>query len=332
MTSAAKDEYPVEEVARAWLTKMRGEGADTLRAEFEEWRAASPRHRDAYDRISSRMAQSAILKNSARYGVARVRGPRQERKTGRVPWSTIAVAATALLLVAYGAGGASLPGLPSTASSTASATERLVTQLGEIRKYRLRDGSLVTLDTDSQVDISFRDGKPELRLARGRVRLAATDTGAAILLRAGDGVIVATNADLDVSLDADGRVRMALRRGAASMSEANGRRNASSLPLGRTLTFRDGASMRFVARSADNLARDWPSGWAEYRSISLGDLVAEANRYAARPIVIDQPSVAQLQLTGRFKISDADALARRTATLFGLVATERHDGLHLRQK
>lgn len=331
MTMGAENDYPVDDVARAWLIKMRGAEADMLRSEFEAWRAASPRNRKAYSRIADQLSASTILKRSPRYGVSRSR--ERLHGTSWLPWSTIAAAAAAVLLLAYGAGGAPLPGLLSNGATTARAAERLVTQRGEIRTFRLGDGSVATLDTDSRLDISFLDGKQHLRLMRGRVRLAAGGDRSDVRLRAGNGVIVARDADLDVSLGSDGLVRIALRRGAANFAAAGtGNRNSSALPIGRTLIFGETASTRMAARPAEAMANDWPSGWAEYRSISLGDLVAEANRYAARPILIEEPAVADLRLSGRFKISDAEAVASRAALLFGLKVTERQDGLHLRRQ
>ncbi|MBK6413883.1 DUF4880 domain-containing protein [Sphingopyxis sp.] len=48
----AEDDFEVGEIARAWLVKMRGDDARSLRAEFEAWLAAAPAHRAAYDRIA----------------------------------------------------------------------------------------------------------------------------------------------------------------------------------------------------------------------------------------------------------------------------------------
>src|SRR3546814_17577726 len=62
MTSTSGGNYPVEEVAQAWLIKMRGEDADALRGEFEAWLLASADHGEAYRRAERRMAALAVLK------------------------------------------------------------------------------------------------------------------------------------------------------------------------------------------------------------------------------------------------------------------------------
>src|SRR3546814_2738120 len=70
-------------------------------------------------------------------------------------WGTAAAAAVAVLMIAFGAGGAPLPGQ----SMSALAAEPLVTQRGEIRSFRLSDGTNATLDTDSRVEVSMPDRK-----------------------------------------------------------------------------------------------------------------------------------------------------------------------------
>src|SRR3546814_8736088 len=66
------------------------------------------------------------------------------------------------------------------------------------------------------------------------------------------------------------------------------------------------------------IPESWPDGWAEYRSIRLDRLVAEANRYAVLPIMIDDPATAAFEVSGRFHVSQTERFADRIASLFGL--------------
>jgi transmembrane sensor len=76
----------------------------------------------------------------------------------------------------------------------------------------------------------------------------------------------------------------------------------------------------------------WPDGWAEYRSIRLDRLVAEANRYAAAPIVIDESAIGEREVSGRFQISKTGPFAERIATLFDLRVERRADAIHLSRR
>lgn len=101
---------------------------------------------------------------------------------------------------------------------------------------------------------------------------------------------------------------------------------------GSALAYGPGSRLEPVAAPAAVIQPDWTEGWAEYRSIKLGALVAEANRYAAVPIVIDDTDIAAREVSGRFHISQTEAFAERIAILFGLAIERRSDAIHLRRR
>src|SRR3546814_18999875 len=108
----------------------------------------------------------------------------------------------AVHIVAIGAGGASLPGQPGSAS-TARAAEPLITQRGEIRTFRLADGSRATLDTESRLDVAFGDGDRSVRLVTGRVRLSNAQQAHTLHIDAGTGDAIAQEARIAQNRQAD---------------------------------------------------------------------------------------------------------------------------------
>ncbi|QNO25546.1 FecR domain-containing protein [Sphingopyxis sp. OPL5] len=329
MTSTSGGDYPVDEVAQAWLIKMRGEEAGALRGEFEAWLLASADHGEAYRRAERRMAALAVLKTSQRHGTGHTEA-RRGRVRSWLPWGAAATA-IALLIVAIGAGGASLPGQPGSAS-IARAAEPLITQRGEIRTFRLADGSSATLDTDSRLDVAFGDGDRTVRLIKGRVRLSAARQDIPLHIDAGRGTTIANNAEIDLSLDEAGTVSAVLRRGEAALRADAKVGPATALSQGKTLTYRRDGKLQLEVAQASSIPASWPEGWAEYRSIRLDRLVAEANRYAVIPIVIDDGTSAALEVSGRFHLSETDAFVERIANLFGLRVERSPDAIHLRRR
>lgn len=328
MSRASDGNYPVDEVASAWLIKMRGEDAGKLRAEFDAWLSASPDHRDAYHRAERRMSALAVLKTSQRHGTSHA-DARRGRVRGWLPWGAAATA-LALLIVAIGAGGASLPGQPGS-GPVARAAEPLVTQRGEIRTFRLADGSSATLDTDSRLDVALANGARSVRLVKGRVRLAVARRNVPLHIEAGQGGAMANDAEIDLSIDEAGTVTAALRRGRAELRMGAKAEPATTLSRGETLTFQ-GDGKRLAIAGEAQIPETWPDGWAEYRSIRLDRLVAEANRYAVLPIMIDDPATAALEVSGRFHVSQTERFADRIASLFGLSVVPEADALHLRRR
>ena len=91
MTNTSGGDYPLDEVAQAWLIKMRGEDAGALRGEFEAWLLASADHAEAYRRAERRMSALTILKASERHGTSHAE-ERRGRLRGWLPWGAAATA------------------------------------------------------------------------------------------------------------------------------------------------------------------------------------------------------------------------------------------------
>lgn len=328
MTSRSGGDYPVDEVAQAWLIKMRSEDAGALRGEFEAWLLASAEHREAYARAERRMSALAVLKTSERHGTSHAE-ERRGRVRGWLPWGAAATA-IALLIIAIGAGGASLPGQPT--ASTARATEPLATRRGEIRTFQLGDGSRATLDTDSRLEVAFANGARSVRLIKGRVRLSVARQNAPLHIAAGQGETTANDAEIDLSVDDAGTVTAALRRGEAVLRADADTGPATAISPGQTLTYSRGGALQLAGALTSDIPATWPEGWAEYRSIRLDQLVTKANRYAVLPIKIDDGATAALNVSGRFHISETDQFADRVASLFGLSVERKADAIHLRRR
>ena len=134
------------EEAATWVTAMRGEDAAHLRSDFELWRSRSSAHRLAYDRMASVLATSAVLKAAP----DRVDGP-GHRRNSRL-WIGLATAAVVALAVAVTLQASTAPdGSPD--RQLAAADMPLSTAHGQIRTFRLADGSQVTLDADSSAAV-----------------------------------------------------------------------------------------------------------------------------------------------------------------------------------
>ncbi|MDT7530016.1 FecR domain-containing protein [Sphingopyxis sp. SE2] len=336
--SAGSDDYPVDTVAHAWLVKMRGENPEAHRGEFEAWLSASPDHKVAYERITKKLAAAAILKSSSRHGTAQTEQRSGRRRAARRWLSAGAViAAAAVVFLAFGAGGAPLSGPLGDGVLTARAAEPLVTRRGEIRSFRFADGSTAVLDTDSRLEVSFAHEARHLRLAKGRVRLSVTKNEQPLRVEVSDGVVTAEDAAFDIGFEENGALSVTMLRGEADIrfggAPESVARHARALPSGQSVTYGPhGKEQPPAASPTQQDSREWPSGWANYRSVRLDQLIAETNRYAAKPIVIDDARTAGLEASGRFRISQPDTVAERLALLFDLEITKRADGTHLRQR
>lgn len=190
---------------------------------------------------------------------------------------------------------------------------------GETRSIRLADGSTLTLGSDSAVETAFDPGRRQLRLLRGQARFAVAHERRPFIVLAGGGSVTARGTVFEVALAAD-RVNVRLLEGAIDVALPRRDRTA---PVVRRLGA--GERLSFAVPVAANGApppSPAPAGLAaatvrDYQGVTVAALIAEANRGAARPIRLADPTLGSKRVSGRFRIDDTELLAGRLAVLFG---------------
>lgn len=311
---------------------MRGEVTEQLQEQFEQWLAASPHHKQAYDRYSRVITQAEILKSSRQTGEAITtnlvtRAPKR--------WMMIGAAAAAVILFAItiSAGGTPIPG--SDVVLSAHAAEPLMTKRGEIRSFELEDGSTATLDSNTRIEVSISPHARHVRVTEGRARVKVVNDVRPFRLAAGQGVVTTNEGIVDVMVSDDRHALVELIDGKADIASASPGGSTVAVPRslrsGTALRYRtDDQQVHFTARPSVNSSAEWPSGWVEHRSVPLNQLVLEANRYALSPIILEDSHLGKLKVSGRFKINDTQVFLKNLADLFDLTIHRRPDGIYLR--
>lgn len=335
MRAGHEDSDLLADEAAAWFARMRGPDALAQKSEFEAWLAGSMDHERAYQGIAGMFEEAAVLKMSGRFAPA---APHARARADRGRQQLLALAAVVLACVCL-AVTAVMASHGFWLGGGAPAWRELATTKGEIRTFDLADGSLLTLDSSSRVQVAAFDRTPRVRLLAGRARLCLAPTAPPMEVQAGAGRVSATRGIVDVALAGgtarvslvEGKGEIAPRAGPAVLAFWNGRQ---ALLAGRSFTYaaRSFANAAFVPGPTADQDRDWPTGWAEYRATSLGQLVDQANRYAAKPLVVDGPGLVRLEVTGRFHLTDSEGLARRLGVLFGLEVVPTPTAIHLRRR
>ena len=346
--------------AAAWCSRLKGTPSDALLAQLRSWIDASEANAEAFANAMSvapitaaereRVEQFLGRSFPALYQPGRkTRGgspgatihafpvndhappvkPARPNRTGR-RWATAAIAAAAMVALTVGFH----PDSPLQSLFSSARAETYATGHGDIRRFTLTDGSLVTLDTDSRVEVAIDRSKRHALLRQGRARFDVAADPRPFTIQAGNGDIVAAEGAIDVGVDGNARVELRLRSGSASVKAHNMSTDSQSesipLTIDRPLLCAGGDFVPRVVTAPTADTRDWPNGWVEYRTILLGELIREANRYAKRPIILDDPKLASLTASGRFQLTETDRFVVRIAELFQLRISRRADGIHLR--
>lgn len=309
--------------AADWFAVMRGPDAEARRAEFEAWLDAQAIHREAYNRIAETFSLGKALKGAGLdEQISEPAPPAGKSKVARPAW------AAALLLIAAAAAmtwgvirqNQAFAPRPQLAAADSS-KQQLTTRVGEIRKFRMADGSVATLDTDSLILVSYDAGSRDLTLARGRARFEVVHDGRPFVVAAESGSVTAVGTVFDVALGAHGRVDVRLLKGAVDVTTAS--RSASTVGVSRLSA---GEVMSFGGTAAPVLTKmsamadaDWPAGLRSFNGVRLADVLADGNRYGTLSLRTDEPGVADLRISGTFRVDNPRQLASNIAEVLGLV-------------
>lgn len=307
----------IELQASGWLARRdAGAGAPDDQAQFERWLDADIRHRVAFLKMESSWRRADRLRDLAPLDrgtdadlLRRAAEPRR--------WRLALAASLALALVA----GAVL------FHQIRSGWQNYQTPVGGFARIVLDDGSVVDLNTDSEIRVRLTPALRDVRLVRGEGRFQVThDTQRPFVVSAAAAAVRAVGTAFAVRVHDARRVDVLVAEGAVAIASADAR-EAPPLKAGEAAVVRgDQVSVSRVApeQMASRLA--WTSGRLQFRGETLRDAVAEFNRYNRRQIRIANDSLADLRVGGNFSATDPDSFAAAVSSAFGLRADTSDPG------
>jgi len=327
------DRRILEDNATAWLQKRElGPWNASDQAGLSKWLEDSTANRITFLRLEAAWEEMGRLKALAP-GFPRHTVPTAEQlrltptpasNSGRHQnasrsWLRWALAAS-LLFVVSGAGIAYWQFIASTYR----------TPLGGLTTIPLKDGSNVTLNTATRIRVQMTLIQRHIELTQGEAFFnVAKDPERPFTVTAGDKTITAIGTAFSVRRDGlnlqvavtEGKVK--IEKDAASASRDNAILTAGSVAY----TGLTGVTVRQKPESEIEDTLSWRTGYLVFHSTALPGVIAEFNRYNERKIAIEDPAVNTIQLTGKFRSTNVDALVRLLEKSFHVSA--RRDGSKL---
>lgn len=202
-----------------------------------------------------------------------------------------------------------------------------------LRRFRLRDGSRVALDTNTQLDVELGASERRVQLINGRARFEiARDDKRPLRVGLGQADAVAASGVFDASMRY-GKVEVMVLEGSVDVALPGA---GSAAPRKRTArageTVQIGADALTAGATAPG-APDWISGRMLFGGVPLARVVAEANRRSPGKRLIADKSIAKLPVNGALRVADPAALAEELASIFNLKMETRADGaIELRRR
>ncbi len=324
------------EIAAGWCVRIsQGPLGAADRREFERWLAGDVRNAALFERTVA--AWQAVDDQAAQPELIVMRGEALERIADanrrrwtrpRFSWRQLAaVAASVLLLIGMGMWW----GLAPTAYETG---------IGERRVVTLTDGSAISLDAATRVEVRYSGDRRQLWLEAGRAKFSvAKDPLRPFSVQAGNRMIVATGTQFSVER-LSGQVRVLLYEGRVSVldtSAADGgpvpvrigaKRQIAEQALlpGRELQIADRQAVARVAAVDPGRAVGWEAGLLEFADEPLGIAVERMNRYGRVKLRVAGARVGAIPISGQFDGGDEKAFVEGITAVFPVTATRGADG------
>jgi transmembrane sensor len=305
----------VRREAATWFARLQSGRDPGTERRFREWRDSDPRHSEAFDRISRTYDQAGLLRYSP--SVLSGRGAPERQPKGRLR-PALAAIATGAVLVPIGMLVVRSTGAPFGGAETVI----LMTSVGEIGKVELADGSKVTLDTATKVEVDVGRSHRSARLRYGRARFQVARASVPFEVETAIATVATSNGVVDVQqIGRKGRVEVL--EGTADV-RGPGRPQAPQLALGAGQSVRLGPSG--AARSgAAAQASDWTRGMLQFDGTPLPQAIGLANRYSKRHIVL-VGDLRGLRVTGAFRAGDTAGFSKALAAAFNLSLSQAQNG------
>jgi transmembrane sensor len=307
---AKKTAHLIDAEAAGWAARIdRGPLEPTQERMFQAWLHADVRCAGAYARMRALTSERARALgpdfDPAAFGAEPFMARRAMLRLGG------ALAASALIAVTGTWAALRNRGLFSTGK-------------GETKVIALKDGSVVTLNTDSEMRVHYSDTLRSVELIRGEALFDVAKNGARpFVVAAGDTRVRVVGTSFSVRhLDAT-PVQVLVREGIVEVFKPA----AGAAPVRITannMAVDDGGSQiaaMVVPAAQVHRQMAWQNGELAFEGETLSQAVQEFSRYSDTRIVIDDPALAKEEIAGLFKATDPVGFAQTIAISLNARAT-----------
>lgn len=211
-------------------------------------------------------------------------------------------------------------------------SEQFHTVTGERRLVKLVDGSRMTLDSDSRATVAWHLRSRRVQLQSGQALFDVSRT----LVRpfrvdAGVAQVSVLGTLFSVSHFEDA-VRVTLVRGAVSVNDKTAARHSVQLVPGQQVDVRQHQLQQPIAVDSD-AAIAWKDGRLIFERTPLVEVLKQIQRYRRQSIVLDDPSLASLPISGVFDNRNVEDLLKLLPSILPVTLSSEFDGtLHVRRK
>jgi len=308
--SSARDATRVRDEAAAWFARRNGQdiSADD-QARFAAWLAADEQHRHEYELLDGLWAAADLIPPARLRRLSDAPRPGSRRRFVQLAAATVAA-------MALGLGWVLLP--------AADYHGTLQTRAGERQDVTLPDGSVVQLNSLTQLVIHYQSDRRAVELQRGEALFSVShDPSRPFMVTAGPAQVRVTGTRFDV-LHEGREVRVAVESGTVQVT---GKATEQPVVLSAgTGTRIDNRGQVAPAQAINlNAVMAWREGKLVFDNATLAEVAAQVSRYREQPLHVD-PTLANLRLSSVLRTDDTDSLLSALPHLLPVRVRLRADG------
>jgi transmembrane sensor len=298
----------IDLAALQWVVRQSGRNLDAAEQQaFDAWLAQDIRHQGAW--LRARAINHAL----GRATVQETLRPQRDRLAVEWAGASWKQAASRRAFLTYGgmAAGVAAIALASVMPSLSRKTV-LTTAKGEFRKVPLADKSIADINSASHVEVRMTKQNRQVTLKTGEVWLeVAKDKTKPFIVEAGEVRVRAVGTAFGVRRYGNG-AEVLVTEGTVEVWTSEGTAQKRLLSAGEQAFVTDRASTIPVARQPREVERklSWREGKLVFNNQTLGEAVADFNRYSQKKIVIVDPHLKSRKLVGQYQIDAPELFAQ----------------------
>ncbi len=210
-----------------------------------------------------------------------------------------------------------------------------MTPVGGLETLSLPDGSRVILNTGTTIRVRLQRTQRRIDLESGEAYFSvATDPSRPFVVFVAKKSVTALGTEFAVRRTSD-ELQLVVTEGQVQLATTNTSRSWPAITLSSGTVTRTLGSEVLTNRASAAEVREllsWRDGFLEFHDTTLSDAVAEFNRYSTRKILIGEPSIASIRISGKFKSGNAEAFLWLLQRGFPVTVEEQQEHTILRRR
>lgn len=320
--TAFPDMAAIREEAALWVARVDRGLKGTEPEELNAW-LENPLHFRAFEEFGGIWDRTEVLSVLADvFPRQTMAPPAPARRTVSRGWVAATGLAACVAAALFFVGPRIHSGAAPAATLVTGTLQVFSTTTGQRDSQMLPDGSLLSLNTDSEVAVDMSAGRRELRLRRGEAHFeVAHDAARPFIVTVGDHAVRAVGTAFNIRRRGDSEADVLVTSGTVNIT---GDANSATLNAGQLLALRADGTRRITTLNAEAVESQlaWRRGVLIFDGQTLAQAIAEIDRYTPKHIRLAEQALGEKRIVGYFPTDDMRQLLQSLQANFGVAVTE----------